>query len=332
MSRRSQKFFVFVIISILLINKFSIANAESYKDLLFQKGLNLLDSNDYYAAIIKLTKFIQYNNKNPVPYINRGAAFYYTKQYKNAIKDYTKAISVMDENNRYKSKDKPFDSNGVSVKILAYLYRGTAYYQMSMFEEAKSDFISSINSNPCSENSIYCNTASPWLPLLSEAYTSKGDVNRSLNLLDSAIEDYTTSIKFYPDNIHSYLNRSTAFYEGLDYSRALEDVQKVIDNLVNLENVNDYLARAYNKKGVYLMAIKDFQKSIDSFKKGIQYKTNNGDLNYNLGLVYRDLDRNDLALNNFIAAAKIYKGQADNSNYLKSTEMINKMKNLLLLN
>lgn len=62
--------------------------------------------------------------------------------------------------------------------------------------------------------------------LLSQVYLLSGDVHRSREEYDLAIEDYDTVIEMNPDNVDAYIHRRLAYHHKGEYGRAIENFTK----------------------------------------------------------------------------------------------------------
>ena len=85
--------------------------------------------------------------------------------------------------------------------------------------------------------------------LLSQVYLLSGDVHRSREEYDWAIEDYDTVIKLTntvietnPSNVEAYIRRGIAYYHKGEHDRAIEDLTKVIQ--LDPNNTGAYFNRA----------------------------------------------------------------------------------------
>ena len=154
---------------------------------------------------------------------NRGDAKYELKDYKGAIKDYTKAIKI-DPDYAY-----------------AYVGRGDAKYKLKDYKGAIKDYSQAIKIDP-----EYDYT-----------YSRRGLAKSKLKDHKGAIKDYSQAIKIDPEYSSYYLRRGTAKSELKDYQGALDDYAKAIE--INPKANLPFVNRAYTKylMGNYKGAIKD---------------------------------------------------------------------------
>ncbi len=60
------------------------------------------------------------------------------------------------------------------------------------------------------------------------AYNNRGIAYQEKGEVDRAIADFTTAIKFNPNDAEAYNNRSTAYVYKGDYDRAIADYRKAL--------------------------------------------------------------------------------------------------------
>ena len=131
----------------------------------------------------------------------------------------------------------------VSNRALAFVSRGTAYYQKGAFDRAISDFTEAIRLDP--KNAVA-------FGIRGRAYSKKRNVGE-------AIADYTEAIRLNPKDDSAFYFRGEAYRQKADYDRAIADYTEAIR--LNPKDVfASYYARggAYVDKGDYGHAISDF--------------------------------------------------------------------------
>ncbi|MCX7832590.1 MAG: tetratricopeptide repeat protein [Ignavibacteria bacterium] len=137
---------------------------------------------------------------------------------------------------------------------------------------------------------------------LSLLYKKKGICNLKTRNFKPAVEDFTNSINFNPDNYEAYHLRSKALRKIGDYESALKDANKAI------ELFSEY-AEAYNNRGcIYYMTNKP-DEAIKDFTKAIELKPDYGGAYYNRSLVYKNI-KNDLqSAEQDLEKAEIFRAQ-----------------------
>ena len=106
--------------------------------------------------------------------------------------------------------------------------------------------------------------------LVSQVYLLSGDVHRSREEHDLAIEDYNTVIELTnaviemnPNDIEAYIRRGIAYHHKGEYNLAVANFTKAIELDPSIPQL--YLARgvAYHQKGEYGYAIEDVTKTLE---------------------------------------------------------------------
>jgi tetratricopeptide (TPR) repeat protein len=153
---------------------------------------------------------------NPVAYYHRGIAYQTNERYAEAIRDYSKAISI---NPGYYE---------------AYNNRATVYDALDQPEPAIRDYTQSLALKP--HFRIFYN---------------RGMSYARVGAYANAIEDFTRSLSLYPDNAGAYVNRGFAYLNISDRQRARLDFEKgcVLGNETGCNRLNE-LTRNTEKPGI----------------------------------------------------------------------------------
>lgn len=134
--------------------------ADAYR----QHMAKLMADKQYAKAVDFGTKAIEFNPKDPVALVERGAAYSYQDQYDKAIEDYTAAIKL----------DPKF--------ARAYRSRGSAYFYQRKFDKTIEDCTKAIELNP----------------KYALAYLTRSKAYGKSNRAKQAKEDYDQAIKLDP--------------------------------------------------------------------------------------------------------------------------------------
>ncbi|MFB2922242.1 tetratricopeptide repeat protein [Aerosakkonema funiforme] len=135
-----------------------------------------------------------FSNMNPATHSQRGDERYQDKDYQQALKDYTQAISLAPD------------------YAIAYLKRGNVQYQLEKYQEAVADYTQAIRINPN----------------LPEAHYNRGNSQLAVGNLQAAIKDYTEAIRINPNLAQAYNNRGIAHGLAAEGSAAVEDFSRAI--------------------------------------------------------------------------------------------------------
>ena len=115
-----------------------------------------------------------------------------------------------------------------------------------------------------------------------DAYFNRGTVRFELNHFNDAISDFSKVIYFSPKNDIALLKRGETYYELKDYYSAIDDFTKVI--FFNSDSED-----AYFKRGLAKSKIGNFHGSIDDFSKAIEINSSLVEAIYSRGLVKKKL-------------------------------------------
>ena len=207
-----------------------ISDASTY----FNRAMNYAKTKNYKQAMEDYTRVIELNPSIPEAYYNRGLAYYNLKNYNKAIPDFTKYIQM-----------KPNDGDG-------YRNCGRNYAKLKNNNMTISDFNKAIQLNSRDDISYYL----------------RGKSYYDLKLYDQAISDLTKAIQLDPKYEIAY------FYRGLSYGRtnklkeALVDLNKAIQ-LNPTDGIN------YHVRGIIYEAMGDNVKAKADFDKAKQLGYNN---------------------------------------------------------
>ena len=111
-----------------------------------------------------------------------------------------------------------------------------------------------------------------------DAYFNRGSVRFELNNFYEAIADFTKVINFSPKNEIAFLKRGETYFELKDYYSAVDDFTKVI----SLDHENE---DAYFKRGLAKSKIGNFEGSSEDFSRAIIINPKFVEAIYSRGLV-----------------------------------------------
>ena len=162
-------------------------------------------------------------------YYNRGLSYMQLQQFKNALNDLDKAISLHRRGDHYKS----------------YVARGNVYYQLKDMPKAIEDAKTALVIDPENVKAQF---------LLANCYDD-------LNLLDQALPYYSNAIQLDSKNPMYYLRRAIVYGKMQQFSSCLQDLEACT-------NLDANYAEAYYWKGVVKVNMKqnpcaDLRKAVD---------------------------------------------------------------------
>ena len=183
---------------------------------LFYQGNAKSDSGEYKEAIKDYNKAIELNPKSAIAYNNRGNAKSDSGEYEDAIKDYDKAIELDPQ------------------LAEAYYNRGLSKDYLEEYEDAIKDYDKAIELNPKS----------------AIAYNNRGNSKYSLEEYEDAIKDYDKAIELDPKYAIAYNNRGNSKYSLEEYEDAIKDYDKAIE-------LDPKYEKAYNNRELSKKKLED---------------------------------------------------------------------------
>ena len=179
----------------------------------------------------------------------------------------------------YYTKAIQSDSNFTS----AWFNRGTAYNEMSRFEEAEADFNWVIGREPAN----------------TKAYMYRGIARLKMERFAEAADDFTRMFKLNPQkSAEALANRGLCYQKMGDYSKAVVDYSAALEL-----NPNDFIT--LNNKGLCLRKLEKFEEAVEDHKQAIKIKADNAPAYYNLGCNYWQLNKMDEVVQSWEKALEI---------------------------
>jgi tetratricopeptide (TPR) repeat protein len=286
------------------INEILKEKFEHPADYYITKGNKKFAENNYKEAIIEYSKTITIDPNNHAAYFNRGLSKAKLKDYQSAISDYNRAIEI-----------NPKDS-------VAYFNRGNAKYNLKDYQSAISDYNRAIEINPKDSVAYFIrgnakynlkdyqsaisdyNRAIDINPNYSDAYFNRGNVKCDLKDYQSAISDYTRAIEINPKDSVAHLNRGNAKYNLKDYQSAISDYTRAIE-------INPNYSDAYNNRGNVKHDLKDYQSAISDYTRAIEINPNYSDAYNNRGNAKYNLKDFQSAISDYNRAIEINPNYSD---------------------
>jgi len=211
-----------------------------------KKGNTHYDTKQYKEAIVNYDRAVQLDPNYAIAYNQRGNAYYYLKEYQKAIADYNRAIELD------------------PTMITAYNGRGNVYNALKEYQKALADY----------------NRAIELDPTMVVAYNSRGNVYYALKEYQKAIVDYNRGIQLDPNYAAVYNSRGNAYYYLKEYQKAIADYNRTIQ-------LDPDLPIAYNGRGNVYYALKEYQQAIADYNRAIQLDPNMAAAKSNLDNTYR---------------------------------------------
>ena len=244
-------------------------------DQLSAEGHSYIATAYYYAknyknAIEELDKILKLDPKNAGAWYNKGVALSDLKRYEEAIEAYDKTIEIDPK------------------KAEVWYNKGVALSDLKRYEEAIEAYDKTIEIEPKE----------------AEAWNNKGNAFYGLKRYEEAIETYDKAIEIDPKKAEAWYNKGVALSSLKRYEEAIETYDKAIE-------IDSKKAEAWNNKGNVLYklgkpeeAIKCFNKSLELNPKGVgNYQT--------ISELYAVLGKYDESLKNAEKAEELSKEVGD---------------------
>ncbi len=148
---------------------------------------------------------------------------------------------------------------------------------------------------------------------LSQLYKKKGICDLKTNNIANAVEDFTNSIKYNPDNYDAYHLRSKAYRKLGNYELALKDANNAIE-------LFGKFAEAYNNRGSIYYLLGKPDEAINDFTKAISLRPDYSGAYYNRSLVYSNLKKDYKLAKEDLEKAEFYKSNKPKPPTLDKTE------------
>ena len=271
---------------------------------------------DHNQALEYLNTAIKTDPEDALLYSSRGSLKEILGDNFGALRDHNKAIEIDPTNADYYIQSGLFNSNAGYPSIAVsdfskaielspdnynpYFRRASLYYGQQRYAEAMSDLNIAIELDSNQQS----------------LYIGRGAVYDVMQEFQKAVNDYSKAISLDSTNFLSYLNRAGSYYklENLDASctdffilKSLIENDKNIDREVIKEVSNGILNHCddskpsyYYQRGVGYYNLKDFQKAISFYEKGLVIFPENG-----MMLLFKG--NTHLAINEYEKASEYYK-------------------------
>lgn len=190
-------------------------------------------------------------------YNNRGVAYRALKKPDLAYADYTKAMEL-------KPTDASFIVNRANVSV-----------DLKKPDQAIADYDRAIVLNP------------GYAP----AYAQRGLLNSNLSKSDEALKDFGKAIELDPAYGEAYYNRGVVLSARKEYAKALLDYDKYI----TLVTDPIYLTDAHMNRGIAYYYIGEVPKALAEFSRVIELRPNFANGYRARSMIYREMNKNDLA-------------------------------------
>lgn len=220
--------------------------AEYYIDY----GMTLIMLKENREAILNFDKAILnkenviVNKNNKLAYRGKGIAYYKSYQYKEAIEEFDKALSLN-------------ELSELDEDIL--YYKGSAEEKSGLYEEAIKTYTALIDNSASDDN----------------AYNNRGYAYGKLHEFDKGLADYDKAISIKKGNYNHYLGKYFLLMEADRKEEAHTILKEAAGIKVETEEDEFNLAKVHYYMEEYDMAINEFSKAFESgFEEACYYLGN----------------------------------------------------------
>mgnify|MGYP004460041309 FL=1 len=228
----------------------------------------------------KLTNKIKLEPSAEV-YIKRANVYFLEQKYKDAILDFTSALSFEDCPNivyylrggcfhKYGDNIKALEDLNVAVDLVntpnVYYVRGDVYGSLKQYCKAINDYSQAI-------------AMQKDFP---SAYWKRGYCYCEMGKYSKAIEDYNKALETYSDNADLYNDRAFAYWQEVNkFFSSKNKLSNVIADFSKVIELNSKRQKAYTDRGHAYYQNKEYEKSNSDYETFINLKeTNSGDKSY----------------------------------------------------
>ena len=157
-----------------------------------------------------------------------------------------------------------------------------------------------------------------YIPAISQ---SKNKPARNLNILLKEIAEN-------PNDSFTLYNIGCEYLRLNDYQKALNYYNQ---SLTNADSTSNYTSRLYKMNAICCLHLKNYSAAADVCQKGLKIYPDFPDLHYYLGLTYKELGKNLLAIISLLKCLSLEENEKSNSNLYTIEEGVTNYRTLFVL-
>ena len=237
-------------------DELTLQDARAYN----KRGLAHVSTRNYEQAIIDYTRAIGLDPDYAEAYNNRSTAHLVMENYGQTVVDCSRAIELAPD------------------FVASYVNRGIAYSGLREYDLALADFEYALSLDPDNVYAFYNRgNAYLWMSQYKEAvtnysqaisinsefvaaYANRGVAHSELRQHDLALADFSQAIDLNPDYVYAYYNRANVYRELRRYHEAIDDYSKVVE-------LNPEHRFAYENRGDAYAAIGEEERASEDYTK-----------------------------------------------------------------
>jgi len=262
--------------------------SQDYAVAYYCRAFIYLANGDFDRAIEDFNRTITLDPSITSVYVFRADSYVFTQQFDKAIEDLSKILMIYPDlaAAAYKNRASCYENLGQYHKAIedstkaieldpnfaaAYMTRGVAANKIGRLL-VENDMQRALELFDSARRDL--NKAIELNPNSALAYYNRAVIFVSRNELKRALEDFNKAIELNPNDADFYFDRGVVYHEIGQYDRAIEDYTKTIELMPTMSKA--YINRAYVRleKEELSKAIEDFKKAIELEPDNAQYKTN----------------------------------------------------------
>jgi tetratricopeptide (TPR) repeat protein len=238
------------------------SNQAVIADILNWRGVQLVESNDYPAALADFSRAIDLQPDNGDNYFWRGHVHYAQRNYAAALADLSRAVDLqIRQGDNYFWRGRAYHAHGDHAAAVAdfshaialqpddgdnYFWRGRVYHAQGNYPAVLADFSRAVDLQP-GKGSYYF-----W----------RGRVYHAQGNYPAALADFSRAVDLQPGKGSYYFWRGRAYQTQENFVAALTDFSRAVD--LQPDQNSNYLWRGliWLEKGQFLSAQADFDRAI----------------------------------------------------------------------
>jgi len=233
------------------------------------RGKELVNAEMYQASIEFLLDGVEFFPSKPELRTVLGSAYAGTKQFQEAIDEYTKALQI-----------NPGFTIARSNMASCYNNQGVKYAESGMWDAAVESYTQALRMTPDMEEAK---------KNLSAAYWNQASNFSSAERNQEAIKAYQRFLEYDPNSKEAYNNIGAAYFRMNNYGAAINAFEIALRTDPGDKGLRDNLVIAHHKRGIDLLKRGAAAKAVTALKSGLKVGPDNVGLHLSLAQAYQRL-------------------------------------------
>ncbi|RZB78060.1 Hsp70-Hsp90 organizing protein 1 isoform B [Glycine soja] len=229
---------------------------------------------DFDTAIQHYTKALELDDEDISYLTNRAAVYLEMGKYEECIKDCDKAVERGRElRSDFKMIARALTRKGNALVKLAKCSKdyepAIETYQKALTEHRNPDTLKKLNEAEKAKKEL--EQQEYFDPKLADEEREKGNEFFKQQKYPEAVKHYTESIRRNPKDPRAYSNRAACYTKLGAMPEGLKDAEKCIE-------LDPTFVKGYTRKGAVQYFMKEYEKSLETYREGLKYDSNNQEL------------------------------------------------------